>query len=288
MSNVKLIQGDCLEKMKEIPDKSIDMVLGDLPYGLTSCDWDKIIPMNDYVIIKDKKYDEKQYLEYAYKNNIAYKDALKYFNENKKIGLWTHYMRVIKDNGVIALFGVEPFSTVLRISNLKNYKYDIIWMKNQATNPLCCKKKIMPIHENISIFYKKQPTYNPQMRKGFSNYKGFASNKLIGEIYGKNLTSLHRECKNGERYPISVLNYNNIRMKLHPTQKPIDLLEYLVKTYTNENETVLDNCMGSGSTGVACINTNRNFIGIELDGDYFNIAKERIEKTIKEKQNEQN
>lgn len=238
----KLLHGDCLELMKKIPDKSIDMVLCDLPFGVTACAWDAVIPFEP---------------------------------------LWEQYNRIIKDNGVIALFGVEPFSSQLRLSNFKHYRYDIIWKKQQATNPFFAKKGVMRIHENISIFYKKQPTYNPQFSYGHKNYSSFESeDSKIGEVYGAS-KSVHRDCSDGSRYPTSVIQFNTERTKYHPTQKPVDLLEWLIKTYTNENELVLDNTMGSGSTGVACLNTNRNFIGIELDEKYFEIAKERIESVNK-------
>lgn len=236
MSQIELYNGDCLEVMSNIPNKSIDMILCDLPYEITACKWDKMIPL-------DK--------------------------------LWGHYERIIKDRGNIVLFSKQPFTTLLNNSNIKLFKYELIWCKQQATNPLCAKKRIMPIHENISIFYKKFGTYNPQMIYGKSNYKSFSGEKNIGEVYGNN-KSIHRNCNDGSRYPTSVLYYNNVRKSLHPTQKPIDLCEYLIKTYTNEGDTVLDNCMGSGTTGVACKNTNRNFIGIELDETYFKLAEERI------------
>lgn len=235
---IDLRKGDCLELMQDIPSKSIDMILCDLPYQKTACEWDKLINM---------------------------------------VLLWEQYNRIIKDNGVIALFGIEPFSSKLRMDNLKNYKYDIVWKKQQATNPMFAKKGVMRIHENISIFYKKQCTYNPQMTYGHKNYSSFKSNtSKIGEIYG-NMKSAHRNCNDGSRYPVSVIKFNTERSKFHPTQKPVALLEYLIKTYTNENDIVLDNCMGSGSTGVACVNTNRKFIGIEKDEKYFEIAKQRIE-----------
>lgn len=230
---------DCLEGMKCIPDKSIDCIICDLPYQVTACSWDVIIPF-------DK--------------------------------LWEQYNRIIKDNGAILLFGVEPFSSQLRLSNLKNYRYDIIWQKQQATNPFFAKKGIMRIHENISIFYKKQPTYNPQFSYGHKNYSSFQSEEsTIGEVYGP-AKSVHRDCKDGSRYPTSVIKFNTERTKLHPTQKPVALIEYLIKTFTDEGETVLDNCMGSGTTAIACINTNRNYIGFELNKDYFNVSNERIEK----------
>ena len=238
MNQIQIKQGDCLELMKEIPDKSIDMVLCDLPYGTTACKWDNVIPFEP---------------------------------------LWEQYNRAIKDNGVIILFGSQPFTTKLINSNIKNFRYEVIWEKQQGTNPMFAKKGILKKHENICVFYKKQPTYNPQMSYGNKNYSAFLSeDKNIGEVYG-DLKSKHRECNDGSRYPTSIIKFNTERTKLHPTQKPVELLEYLIKTYTNEGDVVLDNCMGSGSTGVACINTNRNFIGYELDEHYFQIAKERIE-----------
>ena len=234
----KIYNEDCLEGMKRIDDKSVDMICCDLPYNKTACKWDKFIPF-------DK--------------------------------LWKQYNRIIKDNGAIVLFGIEPFSSYLRMSNIKYYRYDVIWKKQQATNPLIAKKQIMRIHENISIFYKKLPIYNPQMTYGHRQYSSFTDkNSKIGEIYG-DYFSTHRDCKDGSRYPISVLEFNTERTKLHPTQKPVSLVEYLIKTYSNEGDLVLDNCMGSGTTAVACINTNRNFVGFETDEKYCNIANKRIE-----------
>ena len=233
-SEIKLLQGDCLEVMKEIPDKSVDMILCDLPYGTTACKWDNVIPFEP---------------------------------------LWEQYNRIIKDNGAIVLFGSEPFSSKLRLSNLKMYKYDWIYEKSKATLFTQCKKRPLNSHEYISVFYKKQPVYNAQMNIG-KPYRARRNIKQQKEW----LFGLKRNDNDGTRYPRTVLKFKSgdRDIRLHPTQKPIALLEYLIKTYTNENELVLDNCMGSGSTGVACVNTNRNFIGIELDVNYFNIAKERI------------
>ena len=234
-SKITLMQGDCLEKMKEIADKSVDMILCDLPYGTTACKWDIVIPFEP---------------------------------------LWEQYNRIIKPNGAIVLFGSEPFSTLLRYSNLKMYKYDWLWKKSQPTNFLNCKKQPLRVVENICVFYKKQCTYNPQMVE-------LESQKMVKRTQKTIQTTNHFESINKstytEEYPRNILCYDNER-NYHPTQKPVAMLEYLIKTYTNEGDTVLDNCMGSGSTGVACVNTGRNFIGIELDENYFNIAKERIEK----------
>ena len=236
---VDLKCGDCLEIMKDIPEKSIDMILCDLPYGTTKCNWDTVIPFEP---------------------------------------LWEQYNRIIKDNGAIVLFGSEPFSTTLRYSNLKNYKYDWKWIKTKPSGHLNAKKQPLRSYEDICVFYKKQCTYNPQnlIYGEFNNNRPSRSKKTKGSYtYGIEKDFGISKCKG---YPKNLLNFSNGNNKLlHPTQKPVALLEYLIKTYTNEGDVVLDNCMGSGSTGVACVNTNRNFIGIELDEKYFNIAKERIE-----------
>lgn len=239
---IKLLQGDCLEVMKGIEDKSIDLILCDLPYGTTACEWDNVIPFEP---------------------------------------LWEQYNRIIKDNGAICLFGSEPFSSKLRMSNIKNYKYDWIWVKERGVGFARSHKQPLRKHENISVFYKKQPFYD---------YRGDRLDKPYKHalpIKKSNVCCLSND--NGDennrvyatyeyRTKDNVLNFSRqTKGCLHPTQKPVPLLEYLIKTYTNENDTVLDNCMGSGSTGVACVNTNRNFIGIELDKTYFDIAKKRID-----------
>ena len=238
MASIK--QGDCLELMKDIPDKSIDMVLCDLPYGTTKNKWDSVIPLNK---------------------------------------LWKQYERIIKDNGAIVLFSQMPFSAELVHSNLKLFKYEWIWQKDNGTGFLNAKKMPLKIHENILVFYKKLPLYNPQMRTGFKPYK--CKQGRHSTNYGA-YEQGHITESNGERYPIDIIKFKK-DSGLHPTQKPVELLEYLIKTYTNEGETVLDNCMGSGSTGIACINTNRNFIGYELNEEYFNIAQNRLREAWKEK-----
>lgn len=230
---IDLYCGDCLEVMKQIPDKSVDMILCDLPYGTTACKWDIIIPF-------DK--------------------------------LWEQYNRIIKDNGAIVLFGSEPFSSALRMSNIKNYKYDWVWNKKQTGNPFLAKKQPLKIHENIMVF--NTLFYKPIMRIGKMRTKGGSKESNIKVFGGTDKT------QNNIYYPTSILdiaNCANKSKKLHPTQKPVDLCEYLIKTYTNDGDTVLDNCMGSGTTGVACKHLGRNFIGIELDENYFNIAKNRID-----------
>lgn len=230
---VELYKGDCLEIMKDIPDKSIDMILCDLLYGTTACKLDTIIPFEP---------------------------------------LWEQYNRIIKDNGAIILFSQMPFTAELTHSNLKLFKYEWIWEKDNGTGFLNAKKMPLKIHENILVFYKKLPTYNPQMRTGFKPYK--CKQGRHSTNYGL-YEQGHITESNGERYPIDIIEFKK-DSGLHPTQKPVALLEYLIKTYSNEGDLILDNCMGSGSTGVACINTGRNFIGIEKEEKYFNIAKERI------------
>jgi len=188
--------------------------------------------------------------------------------------LWEQYKRIIKNNGAIVLFGSQPFASALVMSNPGMFRHEWIWQKQQGTNPLCAKKQPMKCHESILVFSKKRCVYNPQMTKG-EPYSGFFSdNKKIGEVYG-GAKSIHRK-NNGTRYPLSIIRYNTERTGLHPTQKPVALCEYLIKTYTNAGDVVLDNCMGSGTTGVACKNLNRKFIGIELDEEYFKTAENRI------------
>ena len=234
--NVQLYNGDCLEVMDNLiaDNVKVDAIITDPPFGTTACSWDSVIPF-------DK--------------------------------MWGRLNLLIKDNGAICLFGSEPFSSKLRISNLLNFRYDWIWEKPKGSGFLSAKKMPLKNHEIISVFYKNLPNYNPQMRKGFKPYI-CKQGKFDGYL-GKNSDKEIITVNNGERYPISCLHYD-LECGLHPTQKPVALLQYLIKTYTKENEIVLDFTMGSGSTGVACVSTNRNFIGIELDKDYFNIAEKRI------------
>ncbi len=243
---VTLKYGDCLEVMKEIPDGSIDSIICDLPYQMTDCRWDSIIPFDL---------------------------------------LWTQYNRIIKNNGAIVLFSAQPFTTKLINSNLKHFKYCWYWKKNNKTGFTFAKHQPMRCIEDICVFYKKQSTYNPQglieLKEPKTKIKKFNTDK--DTVYkGKTLMKPFKQ--KFTNYPVHILEFKNEaggnRNRLHPTQKPVALLEYLVKTYTNEGEIVLDNCMGSGSTGVACINTKRKFIGIEKDKEYFDIAKQRIESAV--------
>jgi len=228
--------------MKNIPDASIDMILCDLPYGTTACKWDSIIPFEP---------------------------------------LWEQYKRIIKNNGAIVLTASQPFTSKLISSNYEMFKCEWIWEKTQATGHLDAKRKPMRAHENICVFYKKQATYNPIKTQGHKRKVSLARHKQNTE---KNQTEVYHKSDNftdydtTERYPRSVLTFASDKQKcsLHPTQKPVALFEYFIKTYTNEGELVLDNCIGSGTTAIACINTKRNYIGIEKEQKYFDIANERI------------
>ena len=243
-----LLFGDCLERMKEIPDGSVDLILTDPPYGTTQCKWDSVIPFEP---------------------------------------MWVELKRIIKPNGAIVLFGSEPFSSLLRCSNLKTYKYDFIWEKSKATGFLNAKKQPLRAHEMIHVFYSKQPTYNPQMVQGEAYNKGVRKEQTEDDVYG---SFEQVEVKSdGGRYPRSVQYFKTAEREggFHKSQKPVALLEYLIKTYTQEGETVLDFTMGSGSTGVACLNTNRRFIGVEMDEKYFDIGVKRMQESVlKERLNE--
>lgn len=238
---VNLYNGDCLELMKNIPNKSIDMILCDLPYQRTKNKWDTIIP-----------YDE----------------------------LWKQYERIIKENGCIALFCDGMFMAKLMLSNEKLWKYNLVWDKVLPSGFLNANKQPLRSTEEICIFYKKQPTYNPQKIKGNKNHSKGKVKVNKNNNYGDfGFVDNHNELGD-MKHPKSIITIQKPHPStmIHPTQKPIELLEWLIKTYTNENELILDNCMGSGSTGVACLNTNRNFIGMELNDEYFNIAKDRIQR----------
>lgn len=246
---INLMQGDCLERMKEIPDGSVDMILTDPPYGTTACKWDSIIPLEP---------------------------------------MWGQLKRIIKPNGAIVMTASQPFSTTLISSNIEMFKYCWVWEKSRLTGHVHAKNKPMKKHEDICVFSsgvtthesqsKNRMTYRPQglisiepkVRK-----KGGAGDVVMGA------RPSHKDTlRTVTGYPASILKVRSAIRPVHPTQKPVELMEYLIKTYTNENETVLDFTMGSGTTGVACVNTDRKFIGIELDETYFNIAKERIESTV--------
>ena len=252
---INLMKGDCLERMKSIPDGSVDLILTDPPYGTTACKWDSVIPFEP---------------------------------------MWAELKRIIKPNGAVVLFGSEPFSSALRMSNIKQYKYDWVWEKNRFVGFLNCKNAPIKCYEHIHVFSegktangsKNNMPYYPQGLVEVNRKRKNRDNP-IDDVIGDRPSRKGGYNQKFEGYPTNILKYksDSIGQQLHPTQKPVALLEYLIKTYTQENETVLDFTFGSGSTGVACVNTNRSFIGIELDDSYFNIAEKRIQDALDNKEN---
>lgn len=253
MNEIDLRHGDCLDLMWDIPEKSIDMILCDLPYGITRNKWDSVLPFPS---------------------------------------LWANYQRIISDHGAIVLFGSGMFTALCMCSNPIMWRYNLIWEKTEPTGFLNAKKMPLRSHEDIMVFYKNLPTYNPQKTTGHALKISRAEHKANcrkSSNYGDHAL---KDYESTERFPKSVIKFKTDKQKaaLHPTQKPVALMEYLVKTYTNPGDIVLDNCMGSGSTGIACINAGRRFIGMEIDGDYFDIASKRIEEaeqTLKGAQHEE-
>lgn len=242
MDSVTLWQGDCLELMKQIPSGSINLVLCDLPYGTTQNKWDAVIPF---------------------------------------VPMWDQYARICRDTSPIVLFAAQPFTSVLVASNLKDFKYTWVWKKSQAVGHLNAWKQPMRNTEDIVVFYKKQCPYSPILvDKKPENIRPLSNRTRTSSNYGDHKLDVHK-CPNDKTMPATVLEFNNAQGTVHPTQKPVALMEYLIQTYTKEGDLVLDNCMGSGTTGVACINTNRRFIGIEKDEGYFQIAKNRINQALK-------
>jgi len=252
---IDLYNSECLEQMDKLIQDNIqvDAIITDPPYGTTACKWDSVIPFDL---------------------------------------MWEQLNRIIKPNGAVVLFGSEPFSSALRMSNIKNYKYDWVWEKNRVTNFLNAKKQPLRSVEFISVFYKKQPTFNPipfaDRSYSHRSNKVSGKNETYGEHYVETSTAEKKVTSAKDVLVFDTVHPQSSEKVKHPTQKPIKLMEYLIKTYTNENETVLDFTMGSGTTGVACKNLNRNFIGIEQDDNYFNIAKDRIEETKNETQIQEN
>lgn len=255
MSATRLIEGDCIEEMRNIRDGSVDMILCDLPYGVLnrgnkSAKWDNVIPFEE---------------------------------------LWEQYERIIKDNGAVVLFGQGMFTAKLMMSNEKLWRYNLIWDKVAPTGFLNANRMPLRSHEDICVFYRELPVYNPQMSKcephKRNHTKGNLNRPHMNRCYGDMMEV--PTVVSDEKFPKSIISVSKehcVGKFYHPTQKPVALLEYLVKTYTNKGDTVLDNTMGSGSTGVACVNTGRDFIGIELDNNYFNIARQRIDDAVKDKE----
>lgn len=267
-----LYQGDCLEIMKDIPDKSIDMILCDLPYSTTQNHWDVLIPLNDYIVLGNKKIEKEKYYLTQALNGLTKKEIDLAWKTQKNDGLWSHYNRIIKDNGAIVLFAQTPFDKILGSSNLKMLRYEWIWEKTTATGHLNAKKMPMKAHENILVFYKKLPTYNPQKTSGHTPVHSFTKHQDDGSNYGKTTVGISGGGST-ERYPRSVQVFKSDKQKcaLHPTQKPVSLCKFLIKTYTNKGAVILDNAMGSGTTGVATLELGeeRKFIGIELEKKIF-------------------
>lgn len=249
---IDLRNGDCLELMQDIPDKSIDAIICDLPYGTTACKWDSVIPFEP---------------------------------------LWEQYKRIIKDNGAIVLFGSQPFTSALVMSNPKWFRHEWIWQKNRGSNFALLKWQPFKEHESVLVFSKETANYYPIMEErsesGKSRCAYTFNNKVTSETINNqtfyNQDGERRKLDENLRNPSSIQKFNT-EVGLHPTQKPVALIEYLIKTYTNEGDIVLDNTMGSGTTGVACVNTNRSFIGIEMDDKYFEIAEKRVNDAVIEKQ----
>lgn len=240
---VQVYNSDCVDNttgMGMVANGSIDMVLCDLPYNVTKNTWDELIPFDL---------------------------------------LWQHYRTICKQHAAIVLFGTQPFTTKLIYSNMKMFKYSLVWEKNKSSDFLNAKKKPLKIHEDINVFYNKLPTYNPQWTYG-EPYKRWNTQKAVDKQtnYGKH--KANTVVSDGKRYPTSVLNFSRVERPDHPTQKPVELCEWLINTYTNPTDTVLDNTMGVGTTALACIHTGRNFVGFESDSSYFQKAKEKIESTL--------
>ena len=234
---VTLHNADCLEQMKSLADESVHMILVDLPYGITKNPWDVMLPFD---------------------------------------AMWAQYKRIIKPNGAIVLFANNPFGARLIVSNLEMYRYSLVWEKNKFSDFLNAKRKPMKIHEDLHVFYKSQPTYNPQYGKG-DPYERWNTQKAVDSQTNYNShKENHVVNTEGTRLPTTVLRFKRVERPTHPTQKPVDLLEWLIKTYTNPEEVVLDSCMGVGSTGVAARNTGRAFIGMELHKEYFDVAVKQL------------
>lgn len=237
MRDVRLIRGDCLAEMPHLPDRSVDMILSDLPYGTTRCAWDTPLPLEE---------------------------------------IWEQFRRLARPNAAIVLTATQPFAASLVLSNTAWFRYEWIWEKSRATNPLCARIRPLKAHENILVFYRRLPPYHPRLERG-EPYANFGSRKgaSLGAVYGEGHVSRHRE-NHGTRLPRSVIRFAS-EHGLHPTQKPVALFEYLIRTYTDPGALVLDPCLGSGTTAIACLNAGRRCLGIEADATFFDAARRRVE-----------
>ena len=299
MGKIDLYKGDCLEVMDELIADGIvvDAIITDPPYNTTACHWDSLIPFNNFLMLPKSSRSKKlhpvyrdEYILRELKKGGDYNDICDYFDKHSKEGMWQKLNKLIKSNGAIVLFGSEPFSSALRMSNLDMYKYDWIWEKSRPMGFLEAKNKPMKKHEIISVFSKgasangckNRITYNPQGLKEINRkMKNSTDTDNLGKRKSRDVGTEY--IQKHTNYPNSILEFNSESKTVHPTQKPVELIEYLIKTYTNEGELVLDFTAGSGSTLIGCLNTNRRGIGIELDDKYFEIAKKRIEDTIEDK-----
>ena len=277
--------GDCLEVMDKLIKQGVkvDSIICDPPFGTTACKWDTIIPFNRYIKVKEgRKYKilyKDEFMLKKFKEGVNIKEAEKEWKENSKEGMWDKVDKLIKDDSTILFFASQPFCTELIHSNINMFRHEWIWQKDKSGNFMNCKFEPMKVHEHILVFGKQKGVYNPIMEK--REEKNKRKNKprvnTSNIITTKEFETKESRGNSDYKYPTSIKKFNSVRRGFHPTQKPVDLLEYLIKTYTNECNIVLDFTMGSGSTGVACLNTNRKFIGIELDKEYFNITKDRLD-----------
>ena len=279
MSSYMLIHGDCMNSFELIRDHSVNLVLADPPYGITQNAWDVVLPFDDFIECDGKNLNYEKYLLHCFKKNIPYKDANEEWNKRKQQGIWSQLDRILADRGVVILFSAGIYTKTLMESTTIPWRYNLIWQKTTPVGFLNANRMPLRAHEDILVFYKKLPTYNPQKTTGHPRKVSTVEHKRnskMTEDYGKYTAKGYDST---ERFPTSVLTFATDKQKYaaHGTQKPVALCEWLIKSYTNEDDTVFDFCMGSGSTGVAANNTKRNFIGIEKDADFFDIAKKRIE-----------
>lgn len=297
MTNIKtntysLFNGDCLDIMRNIPDKSIDMILCDLPYSITQNHWDCEIPLNDYVLINNKRVKKQDYFLNKALDGLSKKEIDALWQSEKINGLWSYYNRIIKDNGIIILFSQDMFSAKLMNSNEKMYRYKLYWEKDRPSGFLNAKRMPLKNVEEILIFYKKLPPYNPQFWEGKPLHGMGKKYKIEGHLannnYGNFPSHLNPSANrkgDTKKYPRQILRFNRPHPPIHPTQKPTDLCSWLIKSFSIDGATILDNTMGSGTVGISVLEVgeNRKFIGIEQNDTYFNIAKERIENFYKSK-----
>lgn len=280
--NINVYNADCLQELTSLPDNSVDLVICDLPYGVTQAQHDVVIPMGDYLELevrgKHRLVELDEYLMAQYKLGIPYTEAYKVFKKTAHSGLWTLYNRVVKENGAIILFGQDKFSAYLMDSNPKNHRYNLIWQKlGHPSGFLNANRQPLREHEDILVFYRKQPTYNPQKWVGEENHsRGVSTKPLTNNNYGAMDYADNHEALGNLKHPRSILAFQKPHPPIFATQKSQELIEWLIKSYSNEGDVVLDNTMGSGTTGRACVRTSRQFIGIEKDTDNYNLAVEQI------------